>query len=63
MLSLIYKQDMRVGQKADGEEMRRIGQKYSGNRRIGQKAGHTMETNQLPNLATVVSKEHENQLK
>jgi hypothetical protein len=54
---------MRVGQKADGEEMRRIGQKYSGNRKIGQKAGHSMETNQLPNLATVVSKENEKQLK
>ena len=54
---------MKIGQKADGEEMRRIGQKYSGNRKIGQKAGHSMETNQLPNLATVVSKENEKQLK
>ena len=62
MLYLIYKQ-MKIGQKADGEEMRRIGQKYSGNRKIGQKAGHSMETNQLPNLATVVSKENEKQLK
>lgn len=54
---------MKVGQKSEGDEMRRIGQKYSGNRRIGQKAGHSMETNQLPNLATVVSKEAEKQLK
>ena len=54
---------MKVGQKADMEEMRRIGQKYMGGRKIGQKAGHSMETNQLPNLATVVSKENEIQLK
>lgn len=50
---------MKIGQKADSDEMRRIGQKYSGNRKIGQKSGQSMEVNQLPNLQTVVSKENE----
>jgi hypothetical protein len=55
---------MRVGEKTvGGDEMRKIGQKHMSGRKIGQKAGHSMEINQLPNLATVVSKENENQLK